>query len=68
MSKTSLFLTAGIVLLFGANILAQENAPTTFEIGVDYSLSHFIPSFPIRVKVLTCQECEFRSEARASYI
>jgi hypothetical protein len=46
MSKSSLFLAAGIVVLFGANTFAQENKPTTWEIGVDYSLSHLIPALP----------------------
>jgi hypothetical protein len=44
MFKTSLlFLAAGVVLLFGANTFAQEG-PTTWEIGVNYSLAHFIPA------------------------
>jgi len=43
MARISLFWIAGIALLFGANVFAQEN-PTTWEIGADYSLSHFIPA------------------------
>lgn len=43
MPKISPLLVAGIVLLFGANTLAQD-MPTSFEVGVDYSLSHFIPA------------------------
>lgn len=43
MSKSSLFLVAVIVFLFGANVVAQDQ-PTTWEIGVDYSLAHFIPA------------------------
>ena len=46
MIKMSLFVAAGIALLFGANAVAQDNTPTTFEIGVDYSLAHFIPALP----------------------
>lgn len=46
MNKLSLFVAAGIAVLFGANALAQENTPTTFEIGVDYSMSHFVPALP----------------------
>lgn len=45
MSKISLLLVAGIALLFGANTLAQDK-PTTFEVGVDYSLTHFEPTLP----------------------
>jgi hypothetical protein len=43
--KISVLCVLGIALLFGAKAFAQDK-PTTFEIGVDYSLSHFIPALP----------------------
>jgi hypothetical protein len=45
MSRISLISIAAIALLFGANALAQDK-PTEFEVGLDYSLAHFIPSLP----------------------
>jgi hypothetical protein len=43
MTRISLLWVAGIALLLGTNALAQDK-PTTFEIGVDYSLAHFVPA------------------------
>ena len=42
MSRLSLWV-AGIALLLGTNVVAQDR-PTEFEVGVDYSLVHFIPA------------------------
>lgn len=44
-SKFSVLLLAGIALLFDAGVFAQDQ-PTEFEVGLDYSLSHFIPALP----------------------
>ena len=45
MSDRLLLLAAGIAVLLSTNMLAQDS-PATWEVGVDYSFSHFIPADP----------------------
>jgi hypothetical protein len=52
MSRISVLWLAGIALLFGVNALAQET-PTEFEVGVNYSLVHFIPAQLLLGVILT---------------